>query len=57
MPAVVLAEADANAPRAGLLAERIEALRGRVRASIDLSAMDGTDPYTVQRLQSYLGAG
>ena len=57
VPAVVLTKADVIAPRAGLLAERIEALRGRVPASIDLFAIDGTDPYTVQQLQPYLGAG
>jgi ribosome biogenesis GTPase len=57
MPAVVLTKADVIASVPGLLAERIEALRGRVPASIDLFAIDGTDPYTVQQLQAYLGAG
>ena len=56
-PAVVLTKADVIANVPGLLAERIEALRGRVPASIDLFAIDGTDPYTVQQLQVYLGAG
>jgi ribosome biogenesis GTPase len=56
-PAVVLTKADVIAPVPGLLAERIEALRGRVPARIDLFAIDGTDPYTVQQLQAYLGAG
>jgi len=56
-PAVVLTKADVIASVPGLLAERIEALRGRVPASIDYFAIDGTDPYTVQQLQAYLGAG
>lgn len=56
-PAVVLTKADVIANVPGLLAERIEALRGRVPAAIDLFAIDGTDPYTVQQLQAYLGAG
>ncbi|MEP7101188.1 MAG: GTPase RsgA, partial [Burkholderiales bacterium] len=44
-PAVVLTKADVIANVPGRLAERIEALRGRVPASIDLFAIDGTDPY------------
>jgi len=56
-PAVVLTKADVIGNVPGLLAERIESLRGRVPASIDLFAIDGTDPYTVQQLQAYLGAG
>ena len=56
-PAVVLTKADVIASVPGLLAERIEALRGRVPARIDLFAIDGTDPYTVQQLQAYLVAG
>ncbi len=57
VPAVVLTKVDVIADRPGLLAERIEALRGRVPARIDLFAIDGTDPYTVQQLQACLGAG
>lgn len=57
VPAVVLTKADVIANQPGMLAERIEALRGRVPASIDLFAVDGTDPYTVHQLQAYLGAG
>lgn len=57
VPAVVLTKADVIAGVPGLLAERLEALRGRVPASIDLFAIDGTDPYTVQQLRDYLGAG
>ncbi len=56
-PAVVLTKADVIANVPGLLAERIEALRGRVPAAIDYFAIDGTDPYTVRQLQAYLGAG
>ncbi|HZT56254.1 MAG TPA: ribosome small subunit-dependent GTPase A [Burkholderiaceae bacterium] len=56
-PAVVLTKADVIASVPGRLAERLEALRGRVPARIDLFAIDGTDPYTVQQLQAHLGAG
>ena len=56
-PAVVLTKADVIANVPGLLAQRIDALRGRVPAVIDLFAIDGTDPYTVRQLQAYLGAG
>ena len=56
-PAVVLTKADVIANLPGRLADRIEALRGRVPARIDLFAIDGTDPYTVQQLQGYLAAG
>ncbi len=56
-PVVVLTKADVAARTPGLVAARIEALRGRVPARIDLVAIDGTDPYTVQQLQPYLGAG
>lgn len=57
VPAVVLTKADVVAQVPGLLAARLEALRGRVPARIDLFAIDGTDPYTVQQLRAYLGAG
>jgi ribosome biogenesis GTPase / thiamine phosphate phosphatase len=57
VPAVVLSKADVIAAVPGRLAERLEALRGRVPASIDLFAIDGTDPYTVRQLQPYLGVG
>jgi ribosome biogenesis GTPase / thiamine phosphate phosphatase len=56
-PAVVLTKADVIAAVPGRLAERLEALRGRVPAHIDYFAIDGTDPYTMQQLQAYLGAG
>ena len=57
VPVVVLTKADIAGREPGLLAARIEALRGRVPARIDLFAVDGTDPYTVQQLQAHLGAG
>jgi ribosome biogenesis GTPase len=57
VPVVVLTKADVVAQVPGLLAARIDALRGRVPARIDLFAIDGTDPYTVGQLKDYLGAG
>ncbi len=57
LPVVVLTKADIAARTPGLVAARIDALRGRVPARIDLFAVDGTDAYTVQQLQPYLGAG
>jgi len=56
-PAVVLTKADVVAQQPGRLAACIEALRGRVPASIDYFAIDATDPYTAWQLQAYLGAG
>ena len=56
-PVVVLTKADVAARTPGLVAARIEALRGRVSAHIDLVAVDGTDPTTVQQLAPYLGLG
>jgi len=57
LPVVVLTKADVAARTPGLVAARIEALRGRVPAHIDLVAVDGTDAYTVQQLAPYLGSG
>ena len=57
LPVVVLTKADVAACTPGLVAERVEALRGRVPAHIDLVAVDGTDVYTVQQLSRYLGSG
>ena len=57
VPVVVLTKADVAARTPGLIGARIEALQGRVPASIDLFAVDGTDPDTAQRLAAYLGAG
>ena len=56
-PVVVLTKADIAVAQPGRLASCIEALRGRCPASLDLHAVDGTDPYTVQQLQPHLGAG
>jgi ribosome biogenesis GTPase / thiamine phosphate phosphatase len=57
VPVVVLTKADVAARTRGLIGQRIEALQGRVPASIDLFAVDGTDPETASRLAAYLGAG
>jgi ribosome biogenesis GTPase / thiamine phosphate phosphatase len=57
LPVVVLTKADVVAPTPGLLASRIVALQGRVAASIDLLAVDGTDADTARMLAPYLGAG
>ena len=57
VPVVVLTKADIAAREPGLLAARLDALRGRVPARIDLFAIDGTDAYTVEQLREHLGAG
>ena len=57
VPVVVLTKADVVASVPGRLAACLEALRGRVPASLDLFAVDGTDPYTVQQLRPHLAAG
>ena len=56
-PLVVLTKADVAAHTPGLIAARIEALKGRLAAAIDLLIVDGTDPDTAQRLSPWLGAG
>ena len=56
-PVVVLTKADVVASTPGLLASRIVALQGRVPATIDLVAVDGTDPDSARLLAPYLGAG
>jgi ribosome biogenesis GTPase / thiamine phosphate phosphatase len=57
VPVVVLTKADVIAGMPGRLAACIEALRGRVPASVDLFAIDGTDPYTIRQLAPYLAPG
>jgi ribosome biogenesis GTPase len=57
VPVVVLSKADIAGAVPGLIASRIDALRGRVPAHIDLFAIDGTDPYTVEQLAPHLRAG
>ena len=57
VPVVVLTKADVAAHTPGRLAACLDALRGRVPASVDLYAVDGTDPYTVRQLEPHLGAG
>ena len=56
-PVAVLTKLDVAERTPGLVAARIEALRGRLPASIDLFLVDGTDPETAQRLRPYLDAG
>ena len=56
-PVVVFTKADVAARMPGLIAERVEALKGRLPASIDLLIVDGTDPETAQRLAPYVAAG
>jgi ribosome biogenesis GTPase len=57
LPVVVLTKADLAARTPGRIAARVEALRGRLAASIDLYLVDGTDPDTATRLAPYLDAG
>jgi ribosome biogenesis GTPase len=57
LPVVVLTKADVAARTPGLIAARIEALQGRLAASIDLYLVDGTDPDTARRLAPYLDPG
>jgi len=56
-PVVVLTKVDVAERTPGLVAARIEALQGRLPASIDLYLVDGTDPETAQRLRPCLDAG
>ncbi|MEP7295604.1 MAG: ribosome small subunit-dependent GTPase A [Burkholderiales bacterium] len=56
-PVVVLTKADVAARVPGLVAQRLDALRGRLPAHIDLHAIDGTNAYTVEQLKGHLGAG
>jgi ribosome biogenesis GTPase / thiamine phosphate phosphatase len=56
-PVVVLSKADLAARTPGLIASRIDALNGRLHASIDLFIVDGTDPDTARRLSAYTGLG
>lgn len=56
-PVVVLTKADVAAQTPGLIAARVEALKGRLAAAIDLLIVDGTDPDTAQRLSPWLDAG
>jgi ribosome biogenesis GTPase / thiamine phosphate phosphatase len=57
LPVVVLTKADVIARSEGALEARIEALKGRMPAHVDLFAVDGTDPLTRECLAAYLGAG
>ena len=57
LPVVVLTKADVAAHTPGLIEARIEALRGRVPAHVELLAVDGLDPATAQRLSAWLAPG
>ena len=57
LPVVVLTKADVAARTPGLIEARIEALRRRVPAQVELLAVDGTDPATAQRLSAWLAPG
>ena len=57
LPVVVLTKADIATRTPGLIAERLEALSGRVPAAVDLFIVDGTDPDTARRLAPYLALG
>jgi ribosome biogenesis GTPase len=57
LPVVVLTKADVAARTPGLIASRIEALKGRLAAAIDLLLVDGTDPDTARRLAAYTSPG
>ena len=57
LPVVVLTKADVAANTPGLIESRIEALRGRVPAQVEVLAVDGTDPATAPHLNAWLAAG
>ena len=57
LPVVVLTKADVASHTPGLIESRIEALRGRVSAQVEVLAVDGTDPATAPRLRAWLAPG
>ena len=57
LPVVVLTKADVADRTPGLIEARIEALRRRVPAHVEVLAVDGTDPATAQRLTTWLAPG
>ena len=57
LPVIVLTKADVLAGTRGALEARVAAVIARMPASIDVLAVDGTDPATADRLLPYLGAG
>jgi ribosome biogenesis GTPase len=57
LPVVVLTKADVASHTPGLIESRIEALRGRVPAQVEVLAVDGTHPSTAPRLRAWLAPG
>lgn len=56
-PVVVLTKRDVATPTEDLLEARLAALRGRIPATADVIAVDGTQPAAAHALESYLGRG
>ena len=57
VPVVVLTKRDVAAPTAEALAERLDALRGRVPADVEVVAVNATHESAAQALAHYLGCG
>jgi ribosome biogenesis GTPase / thiamine phosphate phosphatase len=57
VPVVVLTKRDVAAPSQDALDTRLDALRGRIPAHIDVVAVNGTDPSAADALRCYLGRG
>jgi ribosome biogenesis GTPase len=57
VPVVVLTKRDVAAPTATLLAPKLDALRGRVPAGVEVLALDATHPSSANLLAAYLGPG
>ncbi len=57
LPVIVLTKADVLGSEPGSLEARVAQLLCRVPATVDVLAVDGTDPATAERLAPYLGAG
>jgi len=57
VPVVVLTKRDVAAPTAEMLDERLDALRGRVPAEIEVVAVNATHESAASALSSYVGRG
>ena len=57
VPVVVLTKRDVAAPTAEALDARLDALRGRVAADVDVVAVNATHDSAAQALARYLGRG
>jgi ribosome biogenesis GTPase len=57
VPVVVLTKRDAAAPTDEVLNARLDTLRGRVAAAVDVVAVNATHESAAQALQRYLGRG